>query len=243
MPPKSSSKDESASPPPWVPDPESIVGTLIHRALMAMEDHGGRPEIRGVATDIKLDRFTVFACGNLTRDDFPDLPALANEMNAADPPIGAGVTRDRLRDHKDIRGIAFDLLIDTIDFKERLDDYRSEHSPEKLDAMLSSLHFASHTGGVLHNAYDARFESDLTKLRQQQGQNKGRMKTGQRISERDFEIVRVAQKSLHVNERAGRKRNVSALARSVIRHYKEKGKSDSVPGEKRIRAILREHLK
>ena len=195
MPKKALREDRSGGRSPWKPDGETIITSLVSAAVRALDAYGGRPKIRRVRSEVSVDEMTFSMFGHLERADFPTL----NEM------IAAHVGPDPSSSLPDIRGIALQLLLDALSFKESLARYRSGQSREDLDALLWSLARAQMTHGELRASYSAAFEKSRLQWIQKPGQAEGRKARKRTYAERDKKIRQLARAYVAEHKKAGRR--------------------------------------
>ncbi len=90
----------------WIPSGESIGASLLGAAVQALETHGGRPEIRGVAEHVETIDMTHSMFERLQREDFPTLNEILKSHVPLDPAKGI----------HDTRGIGLQLLAAALEF-------------------------------------------------------------------------------------------------------------------------------
>ena len=231
MPKKALREDRSGDRSPWKPNGDTITTSLISAAVRALDAYGGRPKIRRVRSDVSVDEMTFSMFGHLERADFPTLNELITTHVGPDPSSSL----------PDIRGIALQLLLDALSFKESLARYRSGQGREDLDALLWSLARAQMTHGELRASYSAAFEKSRLQWIQKPGQAEGRKARKRTYAERDKKIRQLARAYVAEHKKAGRRApSQSQIARDVRKRIKLLDDiGQRLPSERRIRDIIR----
>ena len=178
----------------WIPSGESLGASLVSAAIRALEAHGGRPQILGVPEHVESIEMTHSMFERLQRDDFPTLSKTSKNYLLLDPAKGI----------QDTRGIALQLLVAALEFKERLKAYRNADTEVDLDAVLWSLSHAQAIHGELITAYSFEFARNRLQWMRGPGQARGRDERARATKLRNDGIRAMAEEFRAEQQRKGR---------------------------------------
>ena len=166
--------------------------------------------------------------GRLQRDDFPTLKETIRSHVPLDPAKGI----------HDTRGIALQLLVAGLEFKERLKAFRN--GDIDLDLLLWSLSHAEAVHGELRTAYSFEFARNRLQWMRDPGQWRGREERARATKLRNNGIRAMAEEFLADQERKGRPvPSLAQTARHVRRKLEQTAESSrGLLSEKSLRDII-----
>ena len=214
----------------WIPSGESIGASLVGAAVLALETHGGRPEVRDVPEHVETIEMTHSMFGRLQRDDFPTLNETIKNHVPLDPAKGI----------HDTRGIALQLLVAALEFKERLEAYRTGDSDADLNSLLWSLSHAEAVRGELRTTSSFEFDRNLLQWLRAPGQATGREAKDRAMKSRNDGNRAMAEEFRAEQQRKARPvPSLSQTARHVRRKLEEVAEpSRRLPSEKSLGDII-----
>ncbi len=205
----------------WIPSGEDLGASHVGAAVRALERHGGRPEIRRVPEHVETIDMTHSMFERLQREDFPTLNETIKSHVPLDPAKGV----------HDTRGIALQLLVAALEFKERLKAYRTGATDIDLDSLLWSLSHAEAVYGELRTADSFEFDRNRLQWMRGPGQARGREAKARATKVRNDGIRAMAEEFRA--DRKNKGRPAPSLAQTA-RHVRRKLEDTAEPSRGRL---------